>query len=72
MIRLLFIFLLWPCALQAQEAVALYGPDRDAASTYMVIEGSTDVTPFTPLLEAFAAQNPQFAIRYEQWSTNDI
>lgn len=72
MIWLLFIFLLWPCALQAQEAVALYGPDRDAASTYMVIEGSTDVTPFTPLLEAFAAQNPQLAIRYEQWSTNDI
>ncbi|WP_420406356.1 ABC transporter substrate-binding protein [Nisaea sp.] len=72
MMRLFFVFALWAFPLQAQEAVALYGPVSGDASRRLVIEGSTDVAPFTPFLEAFSRQNPQIAIRYEQWSTNDI
>lgn len=54
------------------EAVALLGPTPETAARRLVIEGSTDVTPFRPILEGFSARNPDIAIRYEQRGTNDI
>ncbi len=57
---------------QGQEAVAVFGADEDGATNSFVIHGSTDVGPFTPILEGFSARYPLVSLRYEQRSTNDI
>ncbi len=56
----------------AQEAVAYFGAAKDDARETLLIHGSTDIGPFSPILEGFAAENPGLHIRYEQRSTNDI
>ncbi len=58
--------------LGAQEAVLELGPPPQEARQTLVIHGSTDVGPFSPILEGFAAAQPGVRIRYEQRSTNDI
>lgn len=57
---------------QAQDEVLTLGPPWDQASERLLIQGSTDVEPFTPILEAFAARAPELAIRYEEILTNDL
>lgn len=56
----------------AQEAVLELGPETPGEAGRLVIHGSTDIAPFTSILEAFAATRPDLAVRYEQLSTNDI
>lgn len=56
----------------AQDATVTLGPPWDAASERLVIQGSTDVEPFTPVLEAFSDRFPALAIRYEEILTNQL
>jgi ABC-type Fe3+ transport system substrate-binding protein len=57
---------------RAQEAIAHFGAAEDRTQETLVIHGSTDIGPFSPILTSFAAQVPNLHIRYEQRSTNDI
>jgi len=57
---------------RAQDATVSLGPPWDAAAERLLIQGSTDIEPFTPVLEAFAARFPQLAIRYEEILTNEL
>jgi ABC-type Fe3+ transport system substrate-binding protein len=68
---LAFVVAAAPAAAQPfPEARARYGP-ADAAAE-LLVQGTTDVALFAPLLEAFAAASPGIAIRYEQWASNDL
>lgn len=69
---LLGIALLLGSEAPAQEAVAHFGAPEGQARETLVIHGSTDIGPFSPILEVFADQAEGLRIRYEQRSTNDI
>lgn len=68
----LLIFCLTATKAAGQEAVAFFGATEERAVTTLTIHGSTDIGPFTPILEGFAKTDPTLRIRYEQRSTNDI
>ena len=69
---LVLAFMLAAVPAVAQDDVLTLGPDRDEASQRLVIRGSTDIEPFQPVLESFAARNPDLAIRYEEILTNEL
>ena len=52
------------------EGVAQFGPD--AATTRLLVRGTTDIANFAPVLEAFAKGLPYLGIDYEQWLSNDL
>ncbi len=52
----------------AQEAVARFGDGE----TRMVLRSTTDIRILAPLMERFAAANPDLAVEYEQWGSNDL
>lgn len=54
----------------APEAVKSYGPAE--ARRRLVVRGTTDLALFEPILLAFLARNPDIALSYEQWSSNDL
>ena len=56
----------------AQDEVVTLGPPWNEADERLLIQGSTDVEPFTPILEAFSARVPNLAIRYEEILTNAL
>ena len=56
----------------AQDETVTFGPPWDAAGERLLIQGSTDVEPFTPILEAFSERFPELAIRYEEILTNQL
>lgn len=71
MIRALLIALalLAPAALHAQEAHARFGPPGGAQ---IRLRSTTDIAILAPVLEAFVARNPDLAVAYEQWGSNDL
>lgn len=69
-IGLAMLLLLWGAAVAAQEATAVYGPDR--ADRRLILRGTTDIAVFGPVIEAFLQPRPQLAITYEQWSSNAL
>jgi ABC-type Fe3+ transport system substrate-binding protein len=56
----------------AQDEIVTLGPPWNEAGERLLIQGSTDVEPFTPVLEAFSARMPNLAIRYEEILTNEL
>lgn len=50
---------------QAPEAVRSFGA-QDAVYR-LTVRGTTDILLFGPVLRAFTAANPQYAVDYEQW-----
>jgi len=54
----------------AQEAVARFGPPGGVLG--LLVRGTTDITAFEPVLQAFASAAPAAAITYEQWGSNDL
>lgn len=65
--------LLLPGAAVAQpapEAVEAFG--RPEAPLDLLVRGTTDLALFSRVLAAFAAENPDIAITYEQWGSNDL
>ena len=70
--KLALAFLALAAAAQADpapEATASFGTPQAAT---LIVLGTTDVAPFTPLLEAFVAANPEIGVAYEQWGSNDL
>jgi ABC-type Fe3+ transport system substrate-binding protein len=60
------------CNAGAQDEVLTLGPPWDQASERLLIQGSTDIEPFAPILKAFSARTPDLAIRYEEILTNQL
>jgi iron(III) transport system substrate-binding protein len=54
----------------APEATARFGPEHTPG--VLTVLGTTDVALFAPLLQAFADDTPELAVRYEQWASNDL
>jgi len=59
-----------PAQVRPQEAVATYGPE--AGTDTLLVRGTTDIEAFGPVMSVFAATEPDLAIRYEQWGSNDL
>lgn len=55
---------------QDVEAVAAFGPET--AATKLLVRGTTDLTLFGPVLEAFLSTRPGLSVDYEQWGSNDL
>lgn len=68
MIRILVCLLLTTAPLSAQEATARFGEGDDP----MLIRSTTDIAIIAPVVERFAALNPDLAITYEQWGSNAL
>ncbi len=56
----------------ADNRVVTVGSAWDDSRQRLSIQGSTDIEPFLPVLEAFANRTPGLAIRYEEILTNDL
>jgi ABC-type Fe3+ transport system substrate-binding protein len=54
----------------AQEAVAQFGPADSARR--MLVQGTTDIDAFAPVLRDFSASIPGLRLSYEQWGSNDL
>lgn len=67
---LLLISLLWPAHAGAQEIVKRFGPDQ--AARVLLLRSTTDIAIFGPVVKAFLATQPDLAITYEQWGSNDL
>ncbi|WP_428927845.1 ABC transporter substrate-binding protein [Marinibacterium sp. SX1] len=52
----------------AQEATATFGQ----GDTPMLVRSTTDIRILRPVLDRFAALNPDLAITYEQWGSNPL
>lgn len=52
------------------EAVAEYG--SSGAARILLVRGTTDIDAFAPVLMAFARNERNLRIRYEQWASNDL
>ena len=68
-LALVHLALLAPAALHAQEAHARFGPPGGAQ---IRLRSTTDIAILAPVLEAFVARNPDLAVAYEQWGSNDL
>ncbi|GGA95758.1 ABC transporter substrate-binding protein [Allosediminivita pacifica] len=70
MIRLLFLLLLAlaPRPSPAQEAAARFG----TGDTRLLVRSTTDIAILRPVMERFAASNPDLALHYEQWGSNAL
>lgn len=64
--------LLPPAAAFGRGPTVDVGPAWDTARRQLLIEGSTDVEPFAPVLKAFSRRAPDLAIRYEEVLTNEL
>lgn len=53
---------------QAQEDVARFG----AGAAQLVLRSTTDIAILRPVMEQFAAENPDLSVLYEQWGSNDL
>lgn len=53
-----------------QEASVSFGPEE--AAEVLLVQGTTDIAQFEPVLIAFAATAPRLRIMYEQWASNDL
>ena len=56
-------------AVAQTEAEVRIGP---ADAPALIVRGTTDADIFLPVLRAFLATEPDLAIRYEQWGSNDL
>lgn len=65
---LLGALLLTPTAARAQEATAHFG----AGDTPFLLRSTTDIAIIRPVIERFAALNPQLDLTYEQWGSNAL
>ena len=52
----------------AQEAVTEFG----TGPTPLLVRSTTDIGIIRPVMEQFAAQNPDLTITYEQWGSNAL
>ena len=52
----------------AQEAVTEFG----AGQTRMTVRSTTDIAVIRPVMEQFAAANPDLVVGYEQWGSNNL
>lgn len=50
------------------EAVADYG----TGPTRLLVQGAADIASFGPVMQAFTLAHPTYAVRLEQWNTNDL
>ncbi|MGF1593861.1 MAG: ABC transporter substrate-binding protein [Kiloniellaceae bacterium] len=57
---------------RAPDEIVTLGPLWSESDQRLLIQGSTDVEPFTPVLQAFSARFPNLAIRYEEILTNEL
>ena len=66
----LFLILagLCPAGAAAQEATHQYG----SGPVPFLVRSTTDNSVIQPVIERFAAQNPELAITYEQWGSNAL
>ena len=56
------------------EVTRHYGPAYapDQAAQHLLIRGTTDIELFDPILKIFSTLNPNLAIVYEQWASNQL
>ena len=61
-------------AAAAPEVPRHYGPAYapDQAAQHLLIRGTTDIELFDPILKIFSTLNPNLAIVYEQWASNQL
>lgn len=52
----------------AQEATAVFG----SGATRLDLRSTTDIAIIAPVIERFAALNPELSIHYEQWGSNAL
>ncbi len=55
---------------QQVEAKAAFGPPD--AATRLTVRGTTDISVFAPVIEAFLATRAGLGMDYEQWGSNDL
>lgn len=53
-----------------QEAVQVFG--ADTAATVLRLRTTTDIEIFAPTVQDFISLYPNYAVRYEQWGSNDL
>ncbi|MGR3322534.1 MAG: ABC transporter substrate-binding protein [Pseudooceanicola sp.] len=62
------LLLFFPTLIKAQEATARFGD----GATPLVLRSTTDIAIIRPVMERFAADNPDLSIHYEQWGSNAL
>jgi ABC-type Fe3+ transport system substrate-binding protein len=60
----------WPWPVAAQEAVVRFGPVDGARE--MLVQGTTDIAAFAPVLRDFVKSTPGLRLTYEQWGSNEL
>ena len=72
MIRPLLCLLALTAPATAQEAVTTFAARTDDPAVILQLRSTTDTGIFAPVLDAFVAENPSVAVRYEQWGSNAL
>ncbi|MAY85502.1 MAG: iron-binding protein [Pseudooceanicola sp.] len=68
LLPLLCLLALSPLTAPAQEATTRFG---DGATSFLM-RSTTDIGIIRPVMDRFAALNPELTITYEQWGSNDL
>jgi two-component system sensor histidine kinase TctE len=72
LMSLLALLVLIPALAQAEEAITLFAAKRPEATAIIDVYGTTDTGAMRPLIEDFQRLQPTLAVRYYEYTTNEL